>query len=181
VSYFVIPFDAPDAKGRLRPKYVPAMGVSYSSVGIDVNAVVWADTTPAQGAALALNADVIVIPPIDNSTAVATTQAALEAMNIPAQWVTGAMTYRDVLRAVVGMAMLIQGTQGLSVPLTLAGNLDLTMAQIPANVRAALAQASDKQGLDRSSIVGATTVRQALQILGAQYIARNTVYLGGIL
>jgi len=181
MSFFIIPMEGAGTKlDPLREKYVPALGVDRAIVDHDDNAIVWADTTPAQDAALALNADVIVVPPLDDLVALGATQAELEAISIPAQWITAAMTYRDVLRALVGIAQLIQRTEGLGFKLKLAGNLDLTMAQIPVDIRQALADASDQLGLDRSTIVGTTTVRAALRILGKQFLDGRGVRLGDL-
>lgn len=182
MSYFVLPLVDTVVRGSPArvPKYLPAMGLTSFVCALDDQAVVYCpDATPADENALGLNFDVIVIPPLDNPVAVNATKAALEALNIPAQWVAPGMSYRDVLRAVVGMAQLVQRTYGLGNRLTLAGNLDLTMSQIPAAKRSILQQASDEMGLDRSGITGATTVRAALRILGQQFVSGQvTIYLG---
>jgi hypothetical protein len=181
MSFFIIPMEGAGTEADpRREKYVPALGVDRAIVDHDDNAVVWANTTPEQDAALALNADVIVVPPLDNEVAVVATQNALEALNIPAQWITAGMTYREVLRVIVGMAQLIQRCDGLGVRFRLAGNMDRTMASLAANVRQVLSDASDSLGLDRSEIVGTTTVRQALRILGKQFLDGRGVRLADL-
>jgi hypothetical protein len=181
VSFFIIPMEGLGTRADpRREKYVPALGVDRAIVDHDDTAIVWANTTPAQDAALALHADVILVPALDLPVALVTLQTALEALNIPAQWITAAMTNRDVLRALVGMAQLLQRCTGLGVSFKLAGNLDLTMSQLSVAVRTVLASASDSLGLDRSTIVGTTTVRQALRILGKQFLDGRGVQLADL-
>jgi hypothetical protein len=152
-----------------RPKYIPALGVSFASIAFDGNSLVSATLTAQQETDIALNADVILIPPLDNTVAVTATKNSLEAINIPAQWVTAGMTYRQVLKVVAGLFLLLQRINGRSALLHLAGNLDKTLAQIPANTCAQLANASDDLGLDRSAVTNSTTVREALRIAGQQF------------
>lgn len=145
--------------------------------------IVWADTTPAQDAFLAAQLDVRAIPPLDNTIgagALPQVKAGLEALNIPAQWVQVGMTYRTVVRVTVGMSQLIQRTEGLGDKLTIPGNLDLTMAQIPAGKRTTAQTAIDSMGLDRTQIVGSTTLREALRIIGEQFAAGRSISLGDL-
>ena len=182
MSFYVVPMIGVGTRqDPRRPKYIAALGVQFAIMDMDTSAVVWADTTPAQEAAVGANSDALVVPPLDNTVALNATKNALEALNIPAQWVTAGMTYRNVLRVVCGMAALIQRTDGLGAKLTLTpARLDLTMAQIPANLRQSLADASDSLGLDRSSIVNGTTVRAALKILGQQFLDGIGISLGDL-
>lgn len=181
VSFFIIPMEGTGTRADpRREKYVPALGVDRAIVDHNDVAIVWANTTPPQDAALALNADVILVPALDLPVAVVATQTALEALNIPAHWITAGMTYREVLRALVGIAQLLQRCDGLGLRFQLVGNLDRTIASLTVNVRQVLADAADSLGLDRSTIIGTTTVRQALRILGAQFIAGRTIQLGDL-
>lgn len=181
MSFFIIPLEGTGTSADpFREKYVPALGVDRAIVDHDANAIVWANCSPAQEATVAANADVILVPPLDNTVALVATQNALEALNIPAQWITAAMTYRDVLRALVGAAQFIQRCSGLGVPLKLAGNLDTQMSALPANIRQVLAAASDSLGLDRSTVTGTTTVRQIIRIAGQQFVAGVGVHLADL-
>jgi hypothetical protein len=158
-----------------RPKYQPAGQWSMSDFG--GNCVVWAATADASVAA---QADVTTIPPLDNTVAVVATQNALEGLNMPAQWVSAGMTYRTVLRVVVGMAQLVQRVRGLGTPVVLAGNLDRTVNSFSAGVIANIATACDQLGIDRTNITGTTTLREALRIFGQQFAAGNTIVLGDL-
>jgi len=180
MSFFVVPIEgAGTHDDPRRPKYIPALGVQWSMCDLDEAAIVWANTTPAQDTAVDANADATLIPALQTSVNVAQTSSALEALNIPSQWITSAMTYRTVLRVVVGIAQFIQRTEGLGQKLTLAGRLDLTMAQIPVAIRDALIEAADSMNVDRSAILGTTTVREALRNLGEQF-ARRRIVLGDL-
>ena len=181
MSFFILPMEGAGTKADpRREKYIPALGVDRALVDHDDTAIVWADTSPAQDAALELNADVTVVPPLDDTVALNATKNALEAHDLPAHWITAGMTYRDVLRILVGMAQLIQRTQNLGFQLKLAGNMDLTLGSLSAPIRQALADASDQLGLDSSSITGATTVRVALHTLGKQFADGRGVQLGDL-
>lgn len=130
-----------------------------------------ADVTPAQHTALAANDDVLAIPVNINSTltatAVNTAENYLEGIGMPAQWVSTAYTYRQVLRIVAGCFLYMQRvTAILERPITLTGGvLGLQMQNIAADIRAAMQQAADEQGFDYSSVTATTTVRQLLKAM----------------
>lgn len=181
MSFFLVPIEGTGARGDARrPKYIPALGVAWTMVDFGDSAIVWAAASAAQETSVSANADATVIPPLDNAVAVNATKNALETLNMPAQWVTAGMTYRTVLRVTIGMAQLIQRVTGLGVTVMLAGNLDKTMAQLSAAVRNAIAQACDELGIDRTGIVGSTTLREALRIFGQQFAQGRTVSLGDL-
>jgi hypothetical protein len=136
MSYFIIPIEVVARSGASDPvrqeKYVPALGVQRQIVDHGETAIVWADCTPAQEAAIAANADVLLVPPLDNligAGALVAVRAAIEALDIPAQWVQAGMTYRTALRVIVGMAQLLQRVGGiLGQPVVIPGNLDRTFS-----------------------------------------------------
>lgn len=162
------------------PKYIPALGVTWLWVATPLEwGVVWATASPAQETAVGANADAIVVPPLDNLIALVATQNALESLNVPAQWLTAGMTYRTVLRVIVGMAAFAQRCEGLGQRLALAGNLDKTVGSLSVAVRNNLSAAADSLGLDRTSITGTTTVREVLRILGQQF-AQGSITLGDL-
>jgi len=182
MAFFVVPLEGAgtDLDPR-RPKYVPALGVDWAMVDHGEAAIVWANATPAQSASIGTHADALVVPPLGNAINVAATATALEAMNIPAQWLSAAMTYRVVLRIVIGMAQLLQRLDGRGQKLTLTpAVLDLTVAQIPAGTRANISDAINSLGLDTSGISGTTTVREVLRMIGQQFAAKRIVALGDL-
>jgi hypothetical protein len=183
MSCFVVPLVDPGVWPGVQPKYIKDLGVDYFCCRLDDVGVVNASTSGAQDSSVSANADAILIPPLDNTIgagALAQVQSALEGLNVPAQWVQVGMSYRTVVRVVCGFAQLVQRTTGLNNAnrIRLAGNLDKTMAQIPAAMRTTLQQAADDLNLDRSGITGATTLREALRIVGQQFAANRELYLG---
>lgn len=181
MSFYLLPIVGTGTRqDPIRPKYVRELGVAWSMCQFVETAIVWADTSPAQEATLGANADVRVIPPLDNQVAVLATQQALEDMNMPAQWVTSAMTYRTVLRVTVGMAQLLQRASSIfGAPLSPVGNLDRTIGSFVVGVRQAIAQACDDLGVDRTNITLTTTLREALRDFGQQFVKRG-VFLGDL-
>lgn len=183
MSFFLIPIEVvtrPGGKQVRQEKYVPALGVDRAIVDFGDTAIVWANCDPAQEASVAANADVTLIPPLDNNVAVNATKAALENLNVPAQWVTAGMTYRTVLRVTIGMAQLIQRASAiLGTPLSIPGNLDKTISQFSVAIRNAVARACDELVIDRTDIVGSTTLREALRDFGQQFAQRG-VTLGDL-
>jgi hypothetical protein len=185
VSFFLVPIIGTGEPGvdARRPKYLADMGVPRKMVDFGDTAIVWADTTTLQDEEIDAHADARLIPPLDNtinSGALNVVQASIEGMNVPAHWVSAGMTYRTVLRILVGMAQLAQRMQGLGIPLAIAGNLDTQLSSFSQNVRNALARAADDLGLDRSGVTGSTTVREALRICGQQFATGHTIVLGDL-
>ncbi len=182
MSIFVVPVDGAGTRASpYVPKYVPALGVAWVWCPTPLEwGVVWANASPAQETTIGANADAIVVPPLDNTIALVATQNALESLNVPAQWLTAGMTYRTVVRVVVGMAAFAQHCRALGQRVALAGNLDRALSTFSVEVRDILAAASDSLGLDRSSITGATTLREAMRIMGQQFVAGRGVALGNL-
>lgn len=182
MSFFIVPIVGTGTRADpFLPKYIPALGVPWQWRDLPRNwGVVWADASPAQESTVGANADAIVVPPLDNTIALTATQNALEALNVPAQWLTSGMTYRTVLRVIVGMANFAERCDGMGLQLTLAGNLDKTLSQFSAQTRQILADAADSLGLDRTGITGTTTVRETLRIMGQQFAAGTSIVLGDL-
>lgn len=164
----------------LRPKYVSALPVSWSMVDHEDTCIVWLDATPAQLATIGANSDAWVVPPLDNLVDETAVETVLETNGIAAQWVMPGMTYRQVLRIVVGMSQLLQRAAGLGPKVQVRGTLNLTLGSLPANRRQALANASDSLGLDRSAVTMSTTVRAALRTLGRQFAEGRSITLGDL-
>jgi hypothetical protein len=173
VSFYLVPIEG---SGTLadprRPKYVRALGVAWLMVDFGDSAIVWANATPTQDATIGANADATVVPVLDSSIAVSATQTALDGLNIPSQWLSAGMTYRQVLRVVVGMAQLVQYVTGvLGQSLTVAGHLGDTFNSLPLGVRNALTSAAAAFGVDTSGLTGSSTLRQILFNFGQQCAA----------
>lgn len=174
MSWFLIPIETVIRGGKevRQERYVPALGVDRSIIDFGETAIVWANCSPAQEMSVAANADVRQIPALDNTVAVNATKQALEDLNVPGQWVTAGMTYRQVLRVVVGMAQLVQYVTGvLGQQLTIAGHLNDTFNSFPVAVRNALTSAAAQFGVDTSGLNGASTLREILRNFGQQCAA----------
>lgn len=178
---------------QTRPKYFSAQGtqadvvaagtagVSWGAVDAGESMIVYAVTTPTMDTNLTAMPDVVVVPPLDNvitAGAVNAVQNQIEALNLPAHWVTAGMTYRTVLRVLVGMVQLIQRMDSLGQRVRLTGNLDRTIGSLSAAIQTALTTACDQLGIDHSTIIGTTTVREALRIFGQEFIAGQSISLG---
>lgn len=169
------------------PKYKSEFGafqwqgpVDYGSQDACIIAI---DTDAAVQTTLSAHADDTAVPAnLDSSpsaAAVTTTQSALEALAIPAGWVNTSLTWRTIVRVVLGMFILNQRYWVISANQLGNGrrsifdnvSLSSTVSQIPAQARAWLDQAAASMNLDSSSITGATTIRQMLQIFGQQFAA----------
>ncbi len=134
-----------------------------------------ADTDAAIHASLTANADVRTFPDnldtlvtAGNRTAIVN---ALEAANVPAQWVANGQTFRVVLRRLRGMFDLLCNVHGRGLRFLQAG-LDNPISDLPAPVRQAMQDAAATLQLDTAGITGATTLRAALAAIGAQFDAR---------
>jgi len=110
-------------------------------------------------------------------------KTALENRNIPAQWVDSLHTYRQTLRILRGMFALLSRYIAVSknnnVVFGGSVTLDTTMAQLPAAARNNLRTSATQLGVDISAIGSATPLREALQIVGEQFVNKPFV-LGGI-
>src|SRR3990167_9302367 len=100
-----------------QPKYTADLGPEWSMMdyGLVPWCIVAAERDDAVHAALTANADVRAVPVDLDSTvgaALSATQTALETARIPAGWVTAGMTWRQVLRPVMGLFQLAQRYHG---------------------------------------------------------------------
>jgi hypothetical protein len=132
--------------------------------------VVAADLAAGDHTALVANSDVLAVPPTLTNTisanALNTLKIRLESINMPGQWLTTALTWREMLALVLRMMQFMQRFHGLFGRLFAGGlTLDTQINQIPINARNNLRDAAQAMGADTSSIVGTTLVREALVIV----------------
>lgn len=161
-------------KWRLNPA---GLDVPWSAkdYGLIDTMLVAADVTTDQHNTLTANADVTAIPanidqPISQA-ALPTVKNHLEALHIPAKWVTTAHTYRDVLRLTAHLFMLAQRLHGLyGQKIIRAGyNLNTPIGDLPATVRQQLVATAHSFGWDTSAIQLSWQLRQALRYLATQW------------
>jgi hypothetical protein len=96
-------------------------------------------------------------------------QSALEALKLPAQMLTAATTYRQVIRGIMGIFLIAQCMQGKGFNVFAAGvTLSTTLNSLSAAVRTALTDCATSLGFDTTGITGASTVRQVLTAIANQ-------------
>jgi hypothetical protein len=125
---------------------------------------------------IAADPDVTVVPTTLSNTvggALNTVQTALEANNIPSEWVTSGMTYQQVLKGVLGLFQFQQRVYGMAPTLTLFDpNDNITMStqikNLPAQVRTVLQTAAESMGFVVSDLTGNDTMRDFYRTLRQQ-------------
>jgi hypothetical protein len=153
----------------------------------------WMDAT--RDAAVTANTDVRALPAcavgdaqcgaLDahlSAGAVTQIQSYLEARNIPADWVTTAYSWRQVVRVVAQFFQFAQRYENISGSARLfpAGvTLADTVGQMDATTRGFWQQTAASLGYSFEGVTSASTVRYALKTLGQQWGARP-IYLGGL-
>lgn len=163
-----------------RPKYFAKADGSTAIVGVECRchlyglepvALVAATVTAAQHTALIANADVVAVPLNLDSTvgaAVSAVQTAIEGFNIPADWVTSGMTYRQVVRWLSALFILAERLHLVGNVRIFPPGISLTsqISDLSDRQRAHLRNAAYTLGVDVSKVTGATTMRAFLKTLG---------------
>lgn len=181
IRYYILPIQTVgNARG---PKYLKwrfnASGIdcpwSIKDYGLIDAGLVVADVTQMQHDQLADEVDVAALPvDIDqNVSAIALPIVVnvLEALRIPAAWVTTSHTYRGLLRMVGGLFMFAQKHHGMHGErlITSQAQLDLRWNQIPTAQRARIIVTADYMGYDYSEVQNAWATRRILKYLGDQW------------
>lgn len=197
IRFYVLPLevviDADGAHTRRGPKYMnwrfttnptpidcPWSLKDYGLVG---HGIVCADIQPSDHTALVANNDVLALPVnLDTNPTQGQVNAAktfLENRNIPAGWVTTALTYRQILKTILGILFFIQRVHTIMGRNHFADSgvtLDTTLGAIPVDARNALSQAATDMGFDTSGLTGTTTLRVALKSVADQWGARPMIF-----
>lgn len=162
-----------------KPAHLAELGNLWSGMDFGQEPVylIRADVTPAQHTALTAFSDVIAFPAdltttLGGAAAVTAAKTKLEALKIPADWVTTTTTTRELLRAVARFIAVNQRLDGLSRKSVFEGAItpETTVAQLTAAQRTALAGALVSFGLDTSAVAGVTTLRQILKTAAASIV-----------
>lgn len=148
---------------------------AFFDFGADDTFLVACDVTAAELSALQALSDVTVIPAnLDNQLGanLATVQAELEALGLPADQLTATRTYRQVLRGVVAIFTVAQRFQYLDASdgrLFPPGiTLNTTVGSLSQATRDTISQAVNDAGYTLTGVTGATTLRQVLNQLASQ-------------
>ena len=191
---YVIPIEsAGTARG---PKYFtwmvdpdpPGLSVPWAMMdyGCEPTGIVAADVTTAQHNVLAGHADVLALPvnlnTSPNAAAVTTAQTYLESINVPAGWVTTALTWRQIVRTVAGLFQFAQRYSGISSGGRWFGGgvaLSMQWGQLPADVQTNLLATATSFGYSTMGLSGTTTIRTILKVLADAW-GDAPFYLGGL-
>jgi hypothetical protein len=177
-----------DARGHVLrvPKYfaepgqLPLAGLedvpaTSNDFGLQPTMLVVADVTPAQHTLLSTQGDVTAIPADItqnvSTTALATVKANLEALSLPAGWVTTTNTYSQVLHAVMAIfqfAGRFQALTGLS-PFNGGATLDTRFNQLSQTVQDGIVNTAADMGLSTAGLTPTTTLRQILKSIADQF------------
>jgi hypothetical protein len=168
------------------PKYLSGSGVSWAGIrwfGTDpATYLIMADVTPAQDTQLSGRPDVTALPNLSNignqiGGALSTVQARLEDLNLPADWVTSTMTYRQVLRYITAamflsqrMRIVLRGTEEPS-PANLfppGVTLATRVNELSPRRRQALLQVLQEMEVDTSGLDNSSTMRAVIRRVAEQ-------------
>lgn len=164
-------------KWRFDPDPPALLDVPWSmrDFGLEPTALIAADVDTTQHALLAAQPDVTALPlNLDNQLGVslATVQAQLEALRIPADNLLATHTYRQVVRAVVAIFAVAQrfngrhGTGGRLFPSGI--TLATVLSDLPLAARQNLQAAAEDLGYDYSGLTLASSLREVLKKLASQ-------------
>lgn len=177
----------------IRPKYIRPLGTfgapyvgiprGFMDYGAEDLMLVAVELTAAELSGISANPDVLVVPAnLDNNVsalALNTIQTKLEASNLPAEWVTTALTYRQVLGRVMRVIFLAQRYQTLFGRIfSGAISLDTRMNQLTQAQRQRLLDLAADLGVDSSSATSTTTLRQVLRAFADQMNPNGLVFGG---
>ena len=175
----------PSGKDEWCPKYVDT-NFSLMPYGKQNIALVAADVEDAVDTAISANADVRRLPDdLDQQLGAATAavQAALESRNLPAGWVLSTMTYRQVLKVLIGCMQFLRRFAGVTQIATPfiggAVTLNTQFNQLSALNRQRLLTVAATFNLNTSGLGGTNTLRQILKNVADQ-LNWPEVKLGGI-
>jgi hypothetical protein len=130
----------------------------------------------ADDAIVSAHTDVFTLPTnLDNQVSGALTQVrnALEALNIPGNWVAANNTFREVTRMVCGLFQFLQQLNGVTSTRLFSSGITLATRfnQLPQAVRDSMILAATNLGINTSSLSGSTTLRIILKTLADYWIS----------
>jgi len=189
--FYVVPVigtGADHTDGR-RPKHFDSLGAPWNAMdyGAEPVMLVRAEVTAAQDATLTNNADVFALPVNLDTTLTAaevtSARTVLEALNIPASnWVTTAVTWRQLLRTVAQMMQFFQRLNAVQGNTRLfGGTITLTTRWNQLNVaqQSALSQAASSMGFSTTALTGSSNFRAMLKVMADQW-GNRPVVMGGM-
>jgi len=178
-----------------RPKYFETLtNWSAMDYGFEPVMVVGADLSVSDDASVIAQPDVTALPfdlaPHLTNPQVTSVRNALEALHIPALWVTTADTWIGVVRSVLGMFSFLQRFGGIyaeqtgQVPPSIFNGgvtLNTTFGGLPLAVRTAMLSTADSFGLSTAGLTAGTTLRAILKNLADAFGAQPYNFNGTLL
>jgi hypothetical protein len=163
--------------GRNNPTTPGLEGIQYNLMdyGFQPVCILVADVTTAQHAIFNTQSDVLKLPVnLDNtltSTAVTSTKNFLETIHIPANWVTTAFTYRQILRLVGWLFQFMQRLHGIYPTKLFDGvrTLSTQYGSLSPEWQVALVQCGQSFGFNTSALTSTTTLRTILKYMADQF------------
>ena len=138
-------------------------------------------TDAAGHATISADPQVFVVPDDLDTQLGAVTAVALETRlennNLPGNWVTATLTWRQFLRRFFGVIHLLQRMGGFRPLRALLGpgvTWNTTLGDLDLDMRQRLAAAADREGVDRTGITAASTLRQVAARFAQAYASRLT-------
>ena len=178
IRFYIVPAigDGLTPATVIRPRYIHGQGLvgRWMPFGLDGSYLCGVDVTPAQHNTISSQPDVLTIPQNLDATisgvALNAVKAGLESVKVPAEWVTTAMTYRQVLGFVGRVCLFLQRFRGMHRrKLHEAGiTLDTTLGELTVAQRDAIRAVAEDFGLDYSGATLATTIRQMFRAVATQ-------------
>jgi len=148
---------------------------SMKDYGLIDAALVACDLTQEQHEQLVAEPDVAAAPEdIDQNIseiAIPKVVNVMEALRIPADWVTSAYAYRQILRMIGGLFLFAQRYHGMHNEQLIGSTaqLDLRWNQIPKDRQDRIKATADNLGYDYSAVQNTWLVRRILKHLGDQW------------
>ena len=177
-----------------RPKYMSTFATPWSAMdyGAEPWMVVGVDLSVADDVTLAGQVDVTALPfdltPLLTAGQVTAVKAKLEAANLPAGWVTTALTWAQVVRIVLGVFSFLQRytvtyalAQGVYPPsLFVAGiTLDTTFGALAPEVQTALTATAVSFNIPTTGLTASTPMRAILKTM-ADFFVNAPFVIGGV-
>lgn len=160
--------------------------------GIEPWAIVGADLSAAEDAALVAKPDAWGLPPgasapfdldvVLSPGEVTAVKSRLEAMNIPADWVDTSDAWRLVVRTVLGIFRFLGRYKTVYFQQTAANppslfsgsvTLESTFGSLPQAVRTALQTTASELNISTAGVTGSTKLRVILRTLGANFAGQS--------
>ncbi len=170
-----------------RPTYLQALGEPWSGMtyGAEPLFLVGANLSAAADASLAGQADVFALPVDLDARFTGPTLGAFIAFlathQIPTDWVSTRMGWREALRTIAGLMQYLQRVHGLGHGRLFTGGvtLDTAIATLPVATQDHLLAAARSLGYSDPDLAGGRTLRALLRDMGDAWGTRAIVFTAG--